>query len=315
MKKTFLIAAALIAAAFEFASCGNKNANQTAVSDVDSTAEVAFDFEGSYQTPSTDSVLVGYYQTLSINKADSLYDVVFSASKLKDKEACSFEGRGKLVNDTIYVTVPDDSKEVIMTIFPTKDRLGVEVGTKDEEDRLKLNYYCAGGGSLVGQYVKNIVSSDAVGAITKNMTVADLLKMIPEKQIQKTVGHGEHADDVFDDYKLFDEDGNLLLTLTPEKQNDSTQTINRVLINNLMYHTDKGIGRFSTFADIKKAYPDFTFESDKENVTMEVKELNAWFVFSKKDLKEGWWNEKTQSVDVDKIPDNAKVQEMILWWK
>jgi hypothetical protein len=95
----------------------------------------------------------GYYQTVSIAQAATgEYNVRFSASAVKGKPGCSFEGKGTIVNDTLKIPVAWRDGTVTMTIIARNDT--VDVFTQNFEDRFALNYYCSGGGSLAGEYYK-----------------------------------------------------------------------------------------------------------------------------------------------------------------
>ena len=69
-------------------------------------------------------------------------------------KGCTFEGKGKLVNNQIDVdlkTINKDLKGTMTILFKDKT---AEVFTSKFEDRLALNYFCGGGASLAGDYDK-----------------------------------------------------------------------------------------------------------------------------------------------------------------
>lgn len=93
----------------------------------------------------------GYYQSLKVESTSAnQYTVSFSASKVKGKEACRFQGNGSIINDTLKVPVEWNEKTVQMTLFLRNDTM--VVFTENFDDRFALNYYCSGGASLTGNY-------------------------------------------------------------------------------------------------------------------------------------------------------------------
>ena len=69
-------------------------------------------------------------------------------------KGCTFEGKGKLVNNQIDVdlkTINKDLKGTMTILFKDKT---AEVFTSKFEDRLALNYFCGGGAGLAGDYDK-----------------------------------------------------------------------------------------------------------------------------------------------------------------
>ncbi|PIE50152.1 MAG: hypothetical protein CSA38_04470 [Flavobacteriales bacterium] len=273
-----------------------------------------FDYQGQYETYNDKKG--EYFQRLSIQPKEKNYEVVFSASKVKDKENCHFSGIGNIKNDTLWVNIAhEDNKEILMYIAPSHDNLGVEVFTKNFEERAKMMFYCSGGSSLAGQYIKNEVTANSIGRFTNQNTIAEVLQTLPNAQIEKKIGHGEFKEDVYDDYQIFGTNSQPLFTVTPKDTADVHQKINRVLIHTPFFRTDKGINSKSTYGDIKNAYTITKIEPTREHIVLIVNEMNANFSIAKTKLQEGWWNEETKSVNEDKIPVDAQVDSFILWWK
>lgn len=112
-----------------------------------------FDYQGYYETLT--KTQEEYRQTLSITQNGQDYKVYFSASKIKGKPACQFSGSAILKNNILWVNIAHDkNKPVLMSLIPTKDKLAVEVFTQKFEERFTMMYYCSGGASLAGEYIK-----------------------------------------------------------------------------------------------------------------------------------------------------------------
>ncbi|MCG8220938.1 copper resistance protein NlpE N-terminal domain-containing protein [Tenacibaculum finnmarkense genomovar finnmarkense] len=273
-----------------------------------------FNYQGKYETFNDEKG--SYTQTLSIQeKEKSNYEIIFSASKVKNRENCRFSNIGYVKNDTLWVNISNEKdKEVLMYIAPSHDNLGVEVFTPNFEDRFYMMRYCGGGGSLAGKYLKNTVTASSIGGFNKQNTIMEVLQILPNVQIQKKIGKGEFAEDVYDDYEIYNHNNQLLFSLTPKNTGDVHQKINRVLINSPFFKTEKGINTNSTYGDIKNAYTVNKIEPTREHIFLIVDELNASFSISKNKLKKDWWNDKTKTVNENKILLNTQIDNIVLWW-
>lgn len=69
---------------------------------------------------------------------------------------CSFEGTGQVVNDRIEIPLktggPDRAGIMVIQALQNKD--GLRVFTSDYDERYALNYFCQGGATLAGEYIK-----------------------------------------------------------------------------------------------------------------------------------------------------------------
>ncbi len=256
-----------------------------------------------------------YKQTLSISAKGENYQVDFSASKVKGRENCHFSGTAWLENGKLWANIStEENREVLMYIAPTHDNLGVEVFTADFEERFHLMRYCRGGSSLAGDYIKNTITADNIGIVTTSTTIEDILHTIPLTQLHKKIGRGEFADDIYDDYEIWTRNNQHLFTLTPKKAGDSQQKVERVLIQSPFFKTARGIHCNSTYQDIDNAYTITEILPDMEHIIVIVDEINASFSIPKTELPEGWWNDTAKTVNRNKIPADAQIDNFVLWW-
>lgn len=69
---------------------------------------------------------------------------------------CSFEGNGQVINDRIEIPLktggPDQAGIMVIQPLPQSDTL--RVFTSDYDERYALNYFCQGGATLAGEYIK-----------------------------------------------------------------------------------------------------------------------------------------------------------------
>ena len=157
------------------------------------------------------------------------------------------------------------------------------------------------------------ISENRVGIFSKGMTIADVYNSIPKEQIKKTVGYGEFADDTYDDYEIYDSNGKKILILTPKQNGNTNSTINRISILDSRFKTTEKIGLNSTFGILNKHYSTDKISPDMEHIVIDISHINAWFSIKKSELHEGWWN--GNGVDKSKIPGNAKLEGITIWWK
>ncbi|WP_282074098.1 hypothetical protein [Polaribacter atrinae] len=157
------------------------------------------------------------------------------------------------------------------------------------------------------------ISANRVGIFSKGMTINDVYNSIPKKQIKKTVGYGEFADDTYDDYEIYDSNMKKILVLTPKQNGNTNSKINRISVLDSRFRTTEKIGLNSTFGDLKQYYATDKISPDMEHIVLDVNHINAWFSIKKSELDEGWWN--GNGIDKTKIPDNAKFDGITIWWK
>lgn len=157
------------------------------------------------------------------------------------------------------------------------------------------------------------ISKNRVGIFFKGMTISDVYNIIPKAQIKKKIGYGEFADDIYDDYEIFDSKGKKILVLTPKQNGNTNSKINSISILDHRFETTEKIGLNSTFGELAKYYPIDKISPDMEHIVLDVKDINAWFSIKKTELQDGWWNNK--SVDRSKIPSKAKFDGITIWWE
>lgn len=97
-----------------------------------------------------------YVQTLTIAKnEDGTLSVNVAQTGGKGK-GCEFTGKGHLVNNQIEVNLKEVNPDLkgVMVIRPLNEGNGMNVFTSKFDDRYDLMFFCGGGGSLAGDYIK-----------------------------------------------------------------------------------------------------------------------------------------------------------------
>ncbi len=272
-----------------------------------------FSYSGRYETFSAEEG--EYRQVLTIAPQGKDYQINFSASKVGGRENCYFSGIARLRDGKLWANISTDKdREILMSIAPTHDNLGVDVFTPDFAQRFQLMLYCRGGASLAGEYIKNTITADSIGVITASTTIAEVLHTLPLTQIVKKTGTGEFADDTYDDYEILTRNNQHLFTLTPKSSGDVRQKIERVVIKSPFFTTAKGISCQSTYQDISNAYTITKIVPDIDHIILVVDEINAHFSIAKSALRQGWWDNTCKTVNRNKIPADAEIDSFILWW-
>ena len=159
-----------------------------------------------------------------------------------------------------------------------------------------------------------LVTENNVGVFKKGMTVKEVLDIVPKVHIKKVVDK-DNYENSYDDYQYFDTNKTHLLTLTPTIRDDIQSKINRILILDNRFKTNKNIGLGSTYADVKNNHKITDIAPDLEHIVLTVGELNARFSINKKQLLDNWWDESKKKIDISKIPDTATFDTFVIWWK
>ena len=98
------------------------------------------------------------------------------------------------------------------------------------------------------------ISSTHVGTISRGTNIHQLYSIFPAKQIKLTKNKGGFFNQEFDDYNVYDANGKLLFTATPEVAGDTSSFINRIIIRDTSFKTPEGIGLNSNLGQIRDAY-------------------------------------------------------------
>lgn len=95
----------------------------------------------------------GYYDELVIEplKGNQYSVKITSGGTAK---GCKFDAKGTLDGNRIVLNLNDLQKDMTSTMIISFAGKTAEVFTADEEHRYDLMYFCGGGGSLAGEYVK-----------------------------------------------------------------------------------------------------------------------------------------------------------------
>ena len=163
-----------------------------------------------------------------------------------------------------------------------------------------------------------IIEKDKVGPLTNEITISDLSIIFKNDSVVSNLydSISENSQSVFsnedDEYIIYSKKGDKLLEIAPEKLNDPTSKIKSVQIFNSNYKTEKGISLKSTFKEINENYRINKVENTLTSATLFIDELNATIAIDKKDL--GLNAFSREPIQLEQIPDNAKVKYFTIWF-
>ncbi len=270
-------------------------------------------FSGSYKTETKTGTSP---LTLSIEKKDDTYSVHITGTKTKD--TCNFYGQGFVKNDTLFLSKSPKNKRISIAITAVKNNNGLHISSIKPEGQFALTHYCDDKISIAGTYLKFdeafLITKKQVGMFNPQMSIEDILNRLPADQVKKKVGHGEFKDDLYDDYEIYDTEHKLLVTISPKKQGDTQQKINRITIQSQLYQTVKGINKNTTYGTVEQAYFIDKIVPTRTHIILEIKSINAWLSISKSKLEKGWWDANKKTIDTHKIPKSATIDQFYIWW-
>lgn len=156
-----------------------------------------------------------------------------------------------------------------------------------------------------------LITENSIGKLENNSLVRDLEVIFVNDSVVKdttSINLPNSAKKI----KVFEDGGQLLLTITPST--DSIPTIENVRIEDGRYKTEKGIGLNSTFKEIRDNYTISKIIGSMNNVVIFLKDSNIYFTIDKEQLPENLRYGNTSNIEAVQIPDNAKLKYMMIGW-
>lgn len=158
-----------------------------------------------------------------------------------------------------------------------------------------------------------LISKKSIGLLTDSTQVKDLKMVFPNDSVVNYKGDTTFKIPM-NMVEVYDQEGKLLLTLTPKKMSDSTSLITNVRIEDVRYKTDKKISKLSTFKDIEGAYKISKIDNLLSSLVISVNEINAQFAIEKTELPANLRYDMNLNFEASQIPDNAKIKYFFLNW-
>ena len=114
--------------------------------------------------------------------------------------------------------------------------------------------------------------------------------------------------------EVFDKEGNSLMVLSPNQNNNPNSPITHIQITDPRFKTDKGIGIKSTFKDIKKHYTISKVETTFTSAIVFLENSPIYISIDKDELPEDIRYNLKLKVEPTQIPDDAKIKLFMVSW-
>lgn len=114
--------------------------------------------------------------------------------------------------------------------------------------------------------------------------------------------------------EVFDKEGNRLMVLSPDKNNDPNSPITHIQITDARYQTNTGIGLKSRYKDIKKHYTVDKVETTFSSIIVFLKDSPIYISIDKEELPEDIRYNFNLKVEPTQIPDDAKIKLFMVSW-
>jgi len=156
------------------------------------------------------------------------------------------------------------------------------------------------------------LAKEQIGKITFITQIQELESIFEKDSIVSHLGEDNVAESSYDEYLIYNKQGDHLLTITPKVEQDSASVIDNVQIFEKNYKTIKGLGLNSSFKDVIDNYTVNKVQSTFSTALLFVDELNATITIDKKEL--GINDFGTQKIKLEQIPDLAKIKGITFWF-
>jgi len=157
----------------------------------------------------------------------------------------------------------------------------------------------------------HLLQKNQVGLISASTKVSDLEIIFKNDSLVKPNYSKNQPKFRKEDYEVFSKEGLHLLTVVVENKNDSTSYIQSIQVFSPIYKTKKGISLGSFYKALADNYAIEKIESTFSSASVYVKDLNASFIISNKEL--GLPEFSSRKVTLDQIPDNARFKYITFW--
>ena len=158
-----------------------------------------------------------------------------------------------------------------------------------------------------------LIESQNIGLLTDSTQVRDLESIFVNDSISKLIGGDEFTGSI-NSIDIYDKSGNMLLSLTPFEDLDSTSTIKSIQVIDNRYKTPKGISKVSTFKDISANYKISSIQNTLRNLIVSVDEINAYFTIDKNELPAEMRFDMSLKIEAIQIPESAKINNFFIQW-
>lgn len=156
------------------------------------------------------------------------------------------------------------------------------------------------------------IKNDQIGPLHKGALIKQVDSIFIEDSIASNAKKG--AEGYQNEVEVFDKEGNKLMVLSPDKNNNPEAPITHIQITDARYKTDKGIGIKSTYKDIKKHYTVSKVETTFSSVIIFLQDSPIYISIDKDELPEDIRYDLNLKVEPTQIPDDAAIKLFMVSW-
>lgn len=164
-----------------------------------------------------------------------------------------------------------------------------------------------------------LIEKNRVGLISSTDRVSDIEMIFANDSVVSHLSEGALGDGESkfkgdnDEYLIYSKDGKHLLTLVPKTSQDTSSTIKYVDVFDNQFKTEKQLALTSQFKDVNLHYMINKVETTLSSATLYIDELNATITIDKKEM--GINPFSTDKVQLEQIPEMAKLKTMTIWFE
>ena len=158
------------------------------------------------------------------------------------------------------------------------------------------------------------IGEGSIGNLDKTIQMRQVDSIFAEDSIVK-LNPVKNAIGTQGEVEIYDTDGNKLLLLSPEDENDPNATVTNVQVFDSRYKTEKGLTSGSTFKDVKANYTISNIESTINSVVVFLKDSEIYLTIDKKELPENLRYNPNAKIEASQIPGEAKFKYFMIGWE
>ncbi len=158
-----------------------------------------------------------------------------------------------------------------------------------------------------------LIKNGSIGNFTKELKINQVDSVFAEDSLVK-LNPAQEAIGTQGEVEVFDKDGNKLLLLSPDDENDPNSEITNIQVFDSRFKTEKGLTSASTFKDVKANYTVKNIETTINAVVVFLQDTDVYLTIDKKYLPENLRYDMNVKVEASQIPDSAPIKYFMIGW-
>ncbi len=159
-----------------------------------------------------------------------------------------------------------------------------------------------------------LIKNGSIGKINKEVKMKQVDSIYAEDSIVK-LNPVQGSEGTQGEIEIFDKDGNKLLLISPNNENDPNSEITNIQVFDSRYKTEKGLTTASTFKDVKANYTIENIQTTINAVVVFLKDSDIYLTIDKKNLPENLRYNMEAKIEASQIPDNAPIKYFMVGWE